>query len=82
MQIKVNKQYKKTLDRIENSRYQLLVFSTFLVFVLPAFSGSGLLSEFLFVITMSFLFIQSTIVANVRKSKKRLIDLIVFPLYL
>jgi len=82
MQIKVNKQYKKTLDLVDNKRHELLLLSTFLVLVLPAFSGTGLLSEFLFVITMSFLFIQSTIVANVRESKKRLLRFIVIALIL
>jgi hypothetical protein len=44
---------------------------------LPAFSGSGMLSEIIFVITLSFLFIQSTIVANLSGSKKILLRVIV-----
>jgi hypothetical protein len=78
----VNRHYKKAHDWIEKNRFQLLLLSTILVLVLPAFSGTGLLSEFLFVITMSFLFIQSMIAANVRKSKKLRIRLIVFTLIL
>jgi len=49
---------------------------------LPAFSGSGMLSEIIFVITLSFLFIQSTIVANVRRSKKILLRVIVISMIL
>jgi hypothetical protein len=70
------------MDLIERRRYFLLLLSTILVLVLPAFSGSGLLSEILFVITISFLFIQSMIAANVRKSRKRLTWVIVISLIL
>ena len=78
----VKRHYKKTLAWIERKRYQLLLLSTVLVLVLPAFTGNGLLSDILFVITMSFLFIQSMIAANVRKSRKRLIRFIVISLIL
>jgi hypothetical protein len=44
---------------------------------LPAFFGGGPLSELIFVITLSFLFIQSTVVAEVRKSRKILIRIVV-----
>lgn len=73
----VIRHYKKTLAWIEQNRFLLLLLSTVLTLVLPAFSGSGMLSEVIFVITLSFLFIQSTIVANVRKSKKILLRVIV-----
>lgn len=50
--------------------------------VLPAFSGTGMLSEIIFVITMSFLFIQSMIVASVKESRKRLLRVIVISMIL
>jgi hypothetical protein len=70
-------QYKKTVDLIEKRRLLLLLLATVLVLVLPAFSGTGLLSEILFVITISFLFIQSMVVAEVRRSRKHIMRLIV-----
>ena len=73
-------QYKKTVDLIERRRFLLLLLSTILVLVLPAFSGSGLLAEILFVVTISFLFIQSMVVAEVKESRKRLMRVIVISL--
>ena len=73
----VNQHYKKTLDWIERNRFLLLLLSTILTMVLPAFSGNGMLYEIIFVITMSFLFIQSMIVARVKESHKRLLRIIV-----
>lgn len=73
----VHLQYKKTLNWIERKRFLLLLLATVLTMVLPAFAGDGLLSEIIFVITLSFLFIQSTIVADVGKSKKGLLRFIV-----
>jgi voltage-gated potassium channel len=69
--------YKSTQIWVENNRFQLLLLSTILTLVLPAFSGSGRLSELIFVITLSFMFIQSMIVANVRKEKKMLMRIVV-----
>jgi voltage-gated potassium channel len=74
--------YKKIHNWIEKNRFQLLLIATVLVLVLPAFSGSGMLSEILFLITMSFLFIQSMIAANVNKSTKRWIRIIVIGMIL
>lgn len=76
----IRKHYHRTTDLIDRKRYSLLLLSTVLVLVLPAFSGSGLLSTILFVITMSFLFIQSLIAANIQKSRKRWIQYIVLVL--
>jgi voltage-gated potassium channel len=76
----LKKQYRTTQDLIEHRRYSLLLISTLLVLVLPAFSGTGRLSNFLFMVTMSFLFIQSTIAANISKPRKRLIQYIVVTL--
>jgi voltage-gated potassium channel len=73
----VKRQYRKTVTWIERNRFQLLLLSTVLTLVLPAFFGKGMLSEIIFVITLSFLFIQSTVVANVRKSGKILLRVIV-----
>jgi hypothetical protein len=76
------KPYKKTLKWVERHRFKLLLLSTLLVLVLPAFSGGGLLSEMLFWITMSFLFIQSLVAANVRKSRKQVGRIVVILLIL
>lgn len=73
----IKKHYKKTLDWIEKKRFTLLLLSTILTIVLPAFSGSGLLSQIIFVIALSFLFIQSMVVADVKKSFKRPLRIIV-----
>jgi len=69
--------YNKTHAWVERKRFTLLLLSTLMTLVLPAFAGSGMLSELIFVITLSFLFIQSTIVADVSKSKKVLLRAIV-----
>jgi len=69
--------YKKALTWLEKNRFLVLLLSTILTLVLPAFFGIGPLSELIFVITLSFLFIQSTVVAEVRKSRKLLIRIIV-----
>ena len=76
----IKKHYDKTKDLIERRRYSLLLLSTILVLVLPAFSGTGMLSTIIFVITMSFLFIQSLIAANIKKSRKRWIQYTVLAL--
>ncbi len=73
----IKKHYKKTLDWIEQKRFTLLLLSTILTIVLPAFSGSGLLSQIIFVTSLSFLFIQSMVVADVKKSFKRPLRIIV-----
>jgi hypothetical protein len=73
----VNTHYKNVLLWIERKRFMLLLLSTILTLVLPAFAGNGLLSAILFVVTLSFLFVQSMVVANVRKSQKRLVRSIV-----
>jgi hypothetical protein len=65
----IKKSYKQGIAWIEIHRFKLLILATFLVLVLPAFSGSGLLSSILFVTSMSFLFIQSMIVARSKKEK-------------
>jgi voltage-gated potassium channel len=76
----IKQHYNKTKDMIERRRYSLLLLSTILVLVLPAFTGTGLLSSIFFVVTMSFLFIQSIIAANIKKSRKRFIQYIVLVL--
>jgi len=77
-----NQYYIKALRWIENKRFSLLLLSTVLTLVLPAFSGNGLLSAILFVVAVSFLFVQSMVVANVRKSRKRLLRIIVLTMIL
>ncbi len=78
----IKRQYTKTLELIERRRFQLLLLATVMVLVLPAFSGSGLLSEILFVTSMCFLFIQSMVAADVSKSRKRILRVIVIALIL
>ncbi len=73
----VNRQYKKALDWIEKKRFSLLLLSTLLTLILPAFFGNRMLSEIIFAVTLSFLFIQSTVVAEVKKSRKMIINAIV-----
>jgi voltage-gated potassium channel len=78
----IKKHYKKTLDWIDRNRFLLLLLSTILTLVLPAFSGNGLLSAILLFVALSFLFVQSMVVANVRKSRKRLLRFIVLSMIL
>jgi voltage-gated potassium channel len=73
----VKQHYYKTLFWIERNRFLLLLLSTVLTIVLPAFFGSGLLSEIIFVVSISFLFIQSMVAANVKKSRKRMLRIVV-----
>jgi len=73
----IKRHYNKSLVWLEKNRFVLLLLSTILTLVLPAFFGIGLLSEVIFVTTLSFLFIQSTVVAEVRKSRKIPIRIIV-----
>jgi voltage-gated potassium channel len=77
----VKKQYNKTRLWIERKRFTLLLLSTLMTIVLPAFANSSRLSDLLFVITLSFLFIQSTIVADVSKSKKVQMRVIVISMF-
>ena len=77
-----NRYYTIALRWIERKRFSLLLLSTILTLVLPAFSGSGMLSAILFVVALSFLFVQSMVVANVRKSQKRLLRAIVITMIL
>jgi hypothetical protein len=72
-----NRHYTKSVAWLEKNRFLVLLLSTILTLVLPAFFGDGPLSELIFVITLSFLFIQSTVVAEVRKSRKLLIRIVV-----
>ena len=72
-----NQHYTKSRAWLEKNRFLVLLLSTLLTLVLPAFFGGGPLSELIFVITLSFLFIQSTVVADVRKSRKVLLRFIV-----
>jgi voltage-gated potassium channel len=73
----IKRHYNKYLAWLEKNRFLVLLFSTIITLVLPAFFGSGMLSEVIFVTTLSFLFIQSTVVADVRKSRKLLIRIVV-----
>jgi voltage-gated potassium channel len=63
----VRKQYHKAKNLVERRRFRLLLSATFLLLVLPAFFGKGLLSTILFVVCLSFLLIQSAIIARASK---------------
>jgi voltage-gated potassium channel len=78
----IKQHYTKTLAWIERNRFSLLLLSTILALVLPAFSGNGMLSAILLFVALSFLFVQSMAVANVRKSRKRLLHFIVLTMIL
>ncbi len=71
--IMIKQHYNKSLAWLEKNRFPVLLLSTLLTLILPAFFGDGPLSELIFVITLSVLFIQSSVVADVRKSRKLLI---------
>lgn len=67
--IKTN--YKKGVSWIKKHRFKLLLASTILVLVLPALAAANdILRVILFVISMSFLLIQSIIVATEKKAKR------------
>jgi voltage-gated potassium channel len=65
----IKRHYKKGTDYIAKNRFKLLLIATMLVLVLPSFAKIGLLREILFVASLSFLFIQSMIVATDSRSK-------------
>ena len=67
----IKRQYNKAVKWIEKNRFSLLLAATILVLVLPAFSGRGIVREILFVASMSFLFIQSMVVATTRNNKRK-----------
>jgi voltage-gated potassium channel len=69
----IKRHYKKGSAYIEKNRFVLLLFATLFVLILPAFVSIGILREILFVASLSFLFIQSMIVATT--SKKQMITL-------
>ncbi|MHC1777972.1 MAG: ion channel [Lentimicrobium sp.] len=78
----VNRNFKINLAWIEKTRFSLLLLATVLTMVLPAFSGQGLIYEIILVVTLSFLFIQSMVVADVKKSRKRLLRIVVLSMIL
>jgi len=65
----IRKNYKKGMNLVENHRFKLLLLATFLVLLLPAFAVQGIISEILFISSMSFLFIQSMVVATTKRSQ-------------
>ena len=67
----------KTLKWIDRHRYFLLLVATLMVLILPPFSGGGPVSEILFWLSLTFLFIQSMIAANLKKAWKIVIRAIV-----
>jgi len=62
---------------LENNRFTLLLVSTLMLLVFPAFAGIGLLNQIIYVVTLSFLFLQSMVVADFKKSSKRVLRIIV-----
>jgi hypothetical protein len=67
---------------VQRNRFVLLLAATLLVLVLPAFSGSGPVAEILFAIAISYLFVQSLVAANLKKSRRRIIGYVVIALIL
>jgi voltage-gated potassium channel len=65
----IKKQYNKWNQWVKKHRFKLLLFATLLVLIVPAMSGKGSMQKILFVTAMSFLFIQSLVVASTKKSK-------------
>jgi voltage-gated potassium channel len=65
----IKKHYNKWNQWIKKHRFKLLLFATLLVLIVPAMSGKGSVQKILFVTAMSFLFIQSLVVASTKKSK-------------
>jgi voltage-gated potassium channel len=66
----INNHYTKGLRWIEKHRFQLLLAATILVLILPAMAVNEILRLILFSASMSFLLIQSIIVATTKKTKK------------
>lgn len=71
------KGYKLLIDWIEIRRFKLLLISTLFVLILPSLSHSIGLADLLFVITMTFLFVQSMVAADNRKSKRKAMHYVV-----
>jgi len=66
----VNRHYHKLKAHIEYRRFRLLLLVTLLVLIIPALSSFGFLGLILFVVSLSFLLIQSAIVASMNMPKK------------
>jgi hypothetical protein len=66
----LRKYFNKRVDWVEHHRFFLLLLATLFVLLIPAFSGKGALANIFFIISMSFLFIQSMIVASAGKVKR------------
>lgn len=64
--------YRKTRMWVQRNRFMLLLAATLLVLVLPAFSGSGPVAEVIFAIAISYLFVQSLVTANLKKSRQQI----------
>ena len=73
----IKRQFHKIQSKVEHNRFQLLLLATVIVLVLPSFTGSGLLSDILFMCSMTFLFLQSMTAADIPKSRRNLIRIIV-----
>ena len=66
----IKKNYNRTNQWIKKYRFRLLLAATFMVLILPAIAFKGILSDILFVTSMSFLLIQSMIVASTGEKKR------------
>ena len=73
----IKRHYNKTNEWIERNRFVLLLLATVMVLVLPAFSGRGSFSEIIYLLSLSFLFVQSMVAADVSSSKKSKLRVIV-----
>jgi voltage-gated potassium channel len=66
----IKKNYNKTNQWVKKYRFRLLLAATFMVLILPAIAFKGILNNILFVTSMSFLLIQSMIVASTGEKKR------------
>ena len=74
------KSYKLVLAWIEIKRFQLLLVATLFVLIIPAFSNSTALADLFFMITMTFLVVQSMVASHVRENEKRVMPYVVLGL--
>ena len=68
--VNLKKRIEKSRKWIDKRRFILLLVATSLALILPAFGGNSFFNNILFVIGMSFLLIQSMIVATTKKTKR------------
>jgi hypothetical protein len=76
----VKRHYNKLLEWIDMHRYKLLLIATLLLLILPTLTRKGLIANILFVSCMSFLLIQSMVVATPHRAKRLFLRYIIVSL--